>query len=184
MIYFAQQESGTGLIKIGCALNPSKRLKEIQLLSPVFLTILKTIPGSINKERGIHYHFRHLHSHGEWFKPEKELLDFIENPYDVPEIEPKAKPIYPPTRYDNLDSSQLLTVDQAAKILNIDASLVRRFCRLGRLGQQVEGRWKVSIEDIDRFQSIPRKRGNPEFGPEYYKTRISIYRPDLTKHKE
>ncbi len=181
MIYFAQQESKIGPIKIGCALNPKKRLTEIQLLSPVILTILKTIPGSINKERGIHYHFRHLHSHGEWFKPEKELLDFIENPYDVPEIEPKAKPVYPPTRYDNLDSNELLTVDQAAKVLGIDACLVRRYCRLERMGQQMGGRWMISMEDIERFQAIPRKRGNPEFGPDYYKTRISIYRPDLIK---
>lgn len=181
MIYFAQQESRTGPIKIGSAINPKKRLKEIQLTSPNPLVILKIIPGGRGKELGIHYHFQHLHSHGEWFKPEKELLDFIENPFDVPEIEPKAKPIYPPTRYDNLNPDELLTVDEVAKILKVNASLVRRYCREGRLGQSVRGRWLISIEDIDRFQNIPRKRGNPEFGEGYYKSRISIYRPDLIK---
>jgi excisionase family DNA binding protein len=59
----------------------------------------------------------------------------------------------------------LKTADEAADILGIDASLVRRYCRDGDLkGQQLVGRiWLIPVEEIDRFSKVQRPVGNPEF---------------------
>lgn len=57
----------------------------------------------------------------------------------------------------------LYTPEQAADLLSISAALVRRYCRQGRLGQQVGGRWLIAPEDLERFKSEPRKSGNPNF---------------------
>lgn len=57
----------------------------------------------------------------------------------------------------------LYTPEQAAALLNISAALVRRYCRQGRLGQHIGGRWLISPDDLERFQAEPRKAGNPNF---------------------
>lgn len=79
MIYFIQAAEG-GPIKIGYAVDPNKRLVELQRMSPAPLRILVTIEGTRKKEGKIHRHFVHLRQHGEWFRAEQELLDFIANP--------------------------------------------------------------------------------------------------------
>lgn len=75
-VYFMQSQAG-GLIKIGWAYCPKKRLHDVQLMSPVKLKILATIAGSIHDESALHQKFKHLRRYGEWFEPAPELLDFI-----------------------------------------------------------------------------------------------------------
>lgn len=58
---------------------------------------------------------------------------------------------------------QLLTPEQAADLLGLSAALVRRFCRQGRLGQHIGGRWLIAPDDLERFKSEPRRAGNPKF---------------------
>ena len=56
----------------------------------------------------------------------------------------------------------LLTTAQAADRLNISESLVRRYCRDGRLKAQRIGRdWLIEESDLDQFQQKPRKAGRP-----------------------
>lgn len=65
----------------------------------------------------------------------------------------------------------LYTPEEAAHLLGISAALVRRYCRQGRLGQHIGGRWLISPDDLTRFQAEPRRAGNPDFGPEFRKSR-------------
>src|SRR4051794_40462184 len=84
MIYFIQAE--TGLIKIGFTDgNPAKRLAQLQVGSPVSLKLLKTTPGSAYDEAALHWRFREGRSHGEWFQPTPQLLEFIR---DAPDARP------------------------------------------------------------------------------------------------
>lgn len=76
-VYFVQGMAG-GLIKIGHALNVTKRLAELQTGSPVWLLVLATIAGSPVDERAFHRRFQHLRHHGEWFTPAHDLLAVIE----------------------------------------------------------------------------------------------------------
>ena len=73
--YFIQSTLG-GSIKIGCSKDPSARLKDLQTGNPEKLQILGVIHKNV--ETKIHEKFSHLKAIGEWYKPEPELVNFIE----------------------------------------------------------------------------------------------------------
>ena len=74
-VYFIQGEV-TKLIKIGYTNNVQKRLKALQQSEE--LTLLKQIDEVTRAyETELHQRFSHLCARGEWFRPKKELLDFI-----------------------------------------------------------------------------------------------------------
>lgn len=66
-VYFIQSVDG-GCIKIGFTKwAPECRLADLQVGSPVKLTLLASFRGSKADERVLHSYFREYHSHGEWF---------------------------------------------------------------------------------------------------------------------
>ncbi len=75
ILYFIQAENG--LIKIGVCFDAALRFSQLSRISPIKLTLLGSIPGNLSKEKEIHTKFKNLNSHGEWFRPDKELLGFI-----------------------------------------------------------------------------------------------------------
>lgn len=74
-VYFIQAPNG--LVKIGKSNNPKQRLKNLQHMSPVRLEMKRTIRGGLYLEHALHKYFKHLRKHGEWFKPDYELKQFI-----------------------------------------------------------------------------------------------------------
>ncbi len=72
--YFIQD--GLGNIKIGKSNNPEKRLKVLQYSNSSKLILLLTINDI--SEWDSHIKFTKYYIRGEWFKPAKELLEFIE----------------------------------------------------------------------------------------------------------
>jgi len=87
MVYFVQGEI-TRLIKIGCTdrNDIKQRFSAMQTGSPDKLIILKTIRGSYDLESALHRKFSHLRAFNEWFRPEKELLDFLKLSEDSKEL--------------------------------------------------------------------------------------------------
>lgn len=76
-VYFIQGERG-GRIKIGVTQDVTKRIAKIQLMSPERLLVLGVIPyGGELLERALHGLFAAERSHGEWFDPTDELIEFI-----------------------------------------------------------------------------------------------------------
>ncbi|KKK58276.1 hypothetical protein LCGC14_3046080 [marine sediment metagenome] len=75
MIYFIQAEND--LIKIGYTNDVKQRLRTLRTMSPERLNLMKTIKGDQKQETLLHRRFKHLRSHGEWFRSEQELLDYI-----------------------------------------------------------------------------------------------------------
>jgi len=59
----------------------------------------------------------------------------------------------------------LLSIPEAAERLGLSPSLVRRYCRQGRLGQRVGGRWVISEIELVRFDKEPRPVGYPKGRP-------------------
>lgn len=51
------------------------------------------------------------------------------------------------------------TTAEAAIILNISESLVRRYCREGRLGERIGRNFSITQKHLTDFQSAPRPRG-------------------------
>lgn len=69
-VYFIRKG---GLVKIGWSSQPSVRFKQLRPDE-----VLATMPGSMRDERDLHGAFSHLREHGEWFRPEPDLLAFID----------------------------------------------------------------------------------------------------------
>jgi hypothetical protein len=90
--YFIQGQQG-GNIKIGVALSPEDRLRDLQCGSPVPLVLLAFINS--NKESELHQLFAEDRAHGEWFRPSAQLLRFIGHPSNAQTRLKRAKPDIP-----------------------------------------------------------------------------------------
>ncbi|MSU01959.1 GIY-YIG nuclease family protein [Tissierella pigra] len=75
-VYFIQGEYG-GAIKIGFSKKPEERLKQLQTGYPDTLQILLLIAGNEKDEKRFHDEFESYRLNGEWFKPDKFILDKI-----------------------------------------------------------------------------------------------------------
>lgn len=79
-IYFIQVDhEPRGPIKIGRALHPQSRLKTFQAWTPYPLRVLATVREdvSICTEGDLHRKFADYRMHGEWFRADPVLLDYI-----------------------------------------------------------------------------------------------------------
>lgn len=89
-IYFIQDEEL--LIKIGYTNNFSQRFADLKRQTRSSLRVLKVIKGGIKQEKQLHYRFRRLNVRDEWFRPEGELLEFIDSLTHLPrECKPKTE---------------------------------------------------------------------------------------------
>lgn len=74
-IYFAQCGAK---VKIGCSIDPTRRIEQVGEWMPEPLVLLATMPGNFNLEAAIHTTFDAEWSHGEWFVLSERILDFID----------------------------------------------------------------------------------------------------------
>ena len=75
-VYFAQ-DGDDGPIKIGTSKYVARRLRSLQISAPRPLRLLGTMPGGHGLERELHRQFADLQVHGEWFRPESPLTEYI-----------------------------------------------------------------------------------------------------------
>lgn len=61
------RSSGSKLVKIGYAVNPGQRVRELQTGSPGKLAVAWSIPGRERLERELHRRFAEHRKNGEWF---------------------------------------------------------------------------------------------------------------------
>ena len=74
-VYFALAE--TGLIKIGCSVNPRQRVITLASETGVRHRLLAQICGSTRLENHIHRHLASSLSHREWFRPTLNVLAMV-----------------------------------------------------------------------------------------------------------
>jgi len=133
VIYFIEVErKKNSPIKIGWTDKLQQRLISLQTASPEHLSIVATMLGGLAKEAELHARFSELRIRGEWFRPDKELVEFIKS---------EAQPYVPPSRKrwpvapDPTITDQLIdAIHQSgytsyflAKYSELDESAVRRF---------------------------------------------------------
>jgi hypothetical protein len=75
-VYFIENELNKE-IKIGVTSNIENRLKQISIMVNAPVTLLKYIDGNEQTEKELHNKFSKYRLHGEWFKPDKELILYI-----------------------------------------------------------------------------------------------------------
>jgi hypothetical protein len=123
-IYFIQG-TVTKNIKIGRTVRDiQKRLNEMQSSDP--LVCLKITKGDKDDERLLHDRFKHAWSHGEWFKPTPDLLNFIDRLHETPHSGTTQSVLSPwASRSANVNrkwqNGVFLTREQAAIIFPIRA---------------------------------------------------------------
>jgi hypothetical protein len=77
-VYFIRAGE-TGPIKIGyTAKSPKRRMGDLQTGSPQPLSLLLVVKGDVAYERKMHLKFQAARSHGEWFRPTRSLIRYIE----------------------------------------------------------------------------------------------------------
>ena len=77
-IYFFKEDEMNS-VKIGISYNVSERLSQIQMCAPQTISCAGVMPGNLLMESEIHDKFSHLRIHGEWFRLDEELSEFIKN---------------------------------------------------------------------------------------------------------
>lgn len=68
-----------GPVKIGHAVYPEKRLKQLQTANHEKLWLVKVVPGDRLFEAKIHVDLAGFRIGGEWFKPTPEVIEYVEN---------------------------------------------------------------------------------------------------------
>jgi len=91
-VYFLQFPLDPKLIKIGYSTDIHKRLISIQGHAPVKLELLGVAQGDLVLEDQLKCQFKHLQDHGEWFRPEQMLLDYIKTSTVVPDLKVQIMP--------------------------------------------------------------------------------------------
>ena len=76
-VYFLRPVGLDGPVKIGCSIEPDKRLATIVAWSPILLEVAAVIDGDTYLEAALHRRFAHLAMHGEWFGVDDDLLAVI-----------------------------------------------------------------------------------------------------------
>jgi len=64
-------------VKIGVSMNVPQRIKALRTMSGAEVELLAVAKGTQREEAQLHNRFAHLRTHGEWFRAEPELLDFV-----------------------------------------------------------------------------------------------------------
>lgn len=78
-VYFMRPLGMDGPIKIGCSVTPAKRLRSLEIWSPIQLELIASAPGDHRHEWLLHQRFGDLRLHGEWFKPSTKMLELIDH---------------------------------------------------------------------------------------------------------
>lgn len=60
-----------------------------------------------------------------------------------------------------VEMNELLSTSEAAQILGVSQRLIGRYCKQGRLGQIVSGRYLITRDEIRKFRKIKRHPGRP-----------------------
>lgn len=86
-VYFIECPAAD-LVKIGRTKNLAQRFSDLKTSSPLELRIAGVIPDAGKKEEArLHARYDHLRVRGEWFRRAPELLEFIRNLENGPEVE-------------------------------------------------------------------------------------------------
>jgi hypothetical protein len=128
-VYFVQW-GDSGPIKIGTTTKDVKeRVRHLQTGIPEKLILRAIMDGGRDIERALHRMFSHLklRRRGEWFTPERELLDYIE--HLTPPVPAVAKMVSPSNTRNSLKklwhSRQFESDDEFAWIFGMDSDMLR-----------------------------------------------------------
>ena len=123
-VYFIQA-GDDGPIKIGSAVDPIARLKELQVGNPQPLHILMTLADDEGLERQLHQRFAPLRLHGEWFRPEQELAALAWMPGLLPPPDPPQPSVWGVQHLTAEDIDRVRALEEPAAAAELADDLIR-----------------------------------------------------------
>lgn len=112
------------LCKIGKAVSPTKRLKQLQTGCPYELYIKETVEGDVTLESYFHKKYKIYKTHGEWFNYSENISlksNYLEICY---ENELKINKIFYSFIYENFNSSQIGRIFKLLDLIEGDKNLL------------------------------------------------------------
>jgi excisionase family DNA binding protein len=151
-VYFIQ-ENNSGAIKIGWSSNIKKRLIAMQTYNASQLKLLGAFNGTSEDEKRTQENFAKYRIKGEWFRPEKELMDFIEKhkvvevPLDLKKAvkEFEGKPLTEAGKecrrllelseyhVEDIAEEKMFSIDEAANLLGVTQQTLRKWEEKGTI---------------------------------------------------
>lgn len=90
MIYFIETQ---GMVKIGHSVDPLKRFTMLATGCPSRCTLIGVAEGGRPEEKALHKKFSGLHSHGEWFRFEQPINEYlVKNAVHIDRLSHDRKP--------------------------------------------------------------------------------------------
>lgn len=84
MIYVVQMGGEGGPVKIGISKNPSARLLDLSVGSPLPVVLLATMEGDRPEEAALHRRFMEYRLNGEWFQFCEDIRQWLQSLEQVP----------------------------------------------------------------------------------------------------
>lgn len=112
------------LCKIGKAVSPTKRLKQLQTGCPYELYIKETVEGDVTLENYFHKKYKIYKTHGEWFNYNENISlksNYLEICY---EKELKINKIFYSFIYENFNSSQIGRIFKLLDLIDGDKNFI------------------------------------------------------------
>lgn len=143
MVYFVESE---GLVKIGSALEPKKRLAILATAIPYDLKLLFVMNGGLREETQLHELFKKSHYRGEWFYLSDEILDYIREQKEggVSEVYKNESEDMRISRCRKIREAEGLSVRDVAEKMGLSSSSVWDI-------EQRETGHSVSISTLGRY---------------------------------
>jgi hypothetical protein len=117
-------------IKIGTSFKPEKRIRGLAREVGRPLETLAIVPLEVADEGKTHLRFAHLRVHGEWFRAEADLLQFIEEvksaPVPAPAVQPIQRPAFHPTYDFSRPKIRLNPTKTISKLLKMRSAIGAR----------------------------------------------------------
>ena len=136
-VYFGKMSNGA--IKIGFTTNIEQRLSNLFYAVPGGVDLLASANATPHGEKWLHQKFKHLRISGEWFKPDDELLQFIEQ---VRSIGNRAMP--KECRADGVEEVKRFKPDE--EVAEICRDFIRQIAAPAELGRFIGDQLAAAAE--------------------------------------
>lgn len=140
----------TEFVKIGWAVDPEQRLRELQCAHYEALRIIRIIEGDRKTEAWLHSHFRKRWIRNEWFRFDEAMLSIVPDLSIVHEKEPVVDQRGEEAFKELISWRGVVT--KLAEELGISTAAVSQWRRIPQ----------DRLPDVERITGVPRDRLRPD----------------------
>lgn len=128
-VYFIL-DATNGMVKIGKAGAPVKRLSSLQTATSAELELAGLLAGGVTLEREIHEHFAESRVRGEWFRVTNELIDLVKAAHAAGTRKNDPLPTSRPKTYNDFSKPELTKmIDEFGAVMGMNREHARKYMK-------------------------------------------------------